>query len=228
MRRRAPYNLVRRTWAYLFHYGLKATIHKAIQNLIAELIYVDETHVWYELPLRTDRPRVDKLLNLSLIRTGVRDLPLLHQLATDVSVYEARHRIEAGHDLWVALKGQKPVFACWVFRGSLPVLASRNGHITLPPETVAFEDSVASPAYRNRGIGLVVWPKIADRLEQSTAKTIITRVGEDNATARRAFEKSGFREVATVHFRRRGPWRELTMRVGNSATAGWLAEQIAR
>jgi len=223
--------MISRTWFYFRHYGLKATIRKVGRNLIpliVKTIYLDETHVWYELPLGTDRPRVNRLPDLSLTRVGMRDLVLFDQLPTNVSTYEARQRIAAGHDLWLALKGRQPVFACWVFHGSLPVIASRHGHIALPSEIVAFEDSVASPAYRGRGIGLAVWPKIADSLEESTATTIITKVEEDNATARRAFEKSGFREVATVHFRRKGLWRELTMRTGNGVTARWLAEQLAR
>jgi hypothetical protein len=216
-----------RLWCLFRHYGLKAAASKVL-TFARKRIYVDETHVWYELTLGPNRPRVDRLPNLSLTRVGVRDLLLLEQLPTNVDVCEARRRIEAGHDLWLSLKGRQPIFACWVFHGSLPVIASRHGHIALPSEIVAFEDSVASPAYRGRGIGLVVWPKIADRLEQSPARTIITKVEEPNVTARRAFEKAGFREVMAVHFRRKGPWRGLTMRTGDGVTASWLAEQLAR
>jgi hypothetical protein len=106
-------------------------------------------------------------------------------------------------------------------------MAARQGYITLPPEFVAFEDSVASLAYQGRAIGVAVWPMIADRLEQSPAKTILTKVEKDNVTARRAFSKSGFHEIATVHLRRIGPCSRLTILAGNGATATWLAKQLA-
>lgn len=227
MRKILPKTMVSRLWCIFRRYGLMAAISRVL-TFARKWIYLDETHVWYELTLGPDRPRVDRLPNLSLTRVGVRDLLLLEQLPTNVDVCEARQRLEAGHDLWLALKGRQPAFACWVYHGSLPVIASRLGHIALPSEIVAFEDSVASPAYRGRGIGLVVWPKIADSLEQSTARTIITKVEEGSVAARRAFEKVGFREFMTVHFQRKGPWRGLTMRTGDGAIASWLAKELAR
>lgn len=205
-------------------YGLKATISK-ILTFARKRIYLDETHVWYKLSLGTDRARVGRLPGLSLIQASVRDLPLLDQLPS-IDPYEARRRMEAGHDLWLVLKGQQPVFACWVFHGSVPVIAARQGHIALSPEIVVFEDSVSSLAYRGRGIGLAAWPKIADRLRQTAATTILTKVEEDNMAARRAFSKSGFREISTIRFQRIGPWKRLTTQVENCATASWLAEQL--
>jgi hypothetical protein len=221
-----PSNVLLRRWYNFRRNGLKASIGE-ILTFAQKRIYLDETHVWYKLSLRTDRAHVGRLPGLSLIQASVRDLPLLEQLPS-IDPYEARQRMEAGHDLWLVLKGQQPVFACWVFHGSVPVIAARQGHIALPPEIVVFEDSVSSLAYRGRGISLAVWPKIADRLEQTAATTIITKVEEENVTPPRAFLKSGFHEVATVHFRRRGPCRSLTVQAGDSATASWLSEQLAR
>jgi hypothetical protein len=213
--------------SYSYHrYGLKATISKVLTSA-RKRIYLDETHVWYKLSLDTDRARVRRLPGLSLIQASVRDLPLLESLPS-IDPYKARRRLEAGHDLWLVLKGQQPVFACWVFHGSVPVIAARQGHIALPPEIVVFEDSISSLAYRGRGIGLAAWPKIADRLSQTATTTILTKVEEDNMAARRAFSKSGFREISTTRFQRRGPWKSLTMRVENCATASWLAEQLTR
>jgi hypothetical protein len=218
-------NLVIKLWHNFRRYGLKATIGKSL-TFARRKVYLDDTRVWYELPLGTDRPRVSRLSGLSLIQASVRDLPLLDKLPT-IDQYEATRRMEAGHDLWLALKGRQPVFACWVFHGSVVVIAARQGHIALPPEFVAFEDSVASLAYQGRAIGVAVWPMIADCLEQSPAKTILTKVEKDNVMARRAFSKSGFHEIATVHLRRIGPCSRLTILAGNGATATWLAEQLA-
>jgi hypothetical protein len=224
VRKVLPSNVVLRLWYSFRRYGLKATI-STILTFARQSIYLNETHVWYELSLGTDRPRVGRLPGLSLIQASVRDLPLLDQLPS-IDPYEARRRMEAGHDLYLVLKGQQPVFACWVFHGSVPVIAAQQGHIALPPEIVVFEDSVSSLAYRSRGIGIAAWPKIADRLEQTAATTILTKVEENNMAARRAFLKSGFREIATIRFQRIGSWKRLAMQVENGATASWLAEQL--
>src|SRR5215212_7085995 len=224
MRKVHPSNVVLRLWYSIRRYGLKTTISK-ILAFARKKIYLDETHVWYELSLGTERAGVGRLPGLSLIQASVRDLPLLEQLPS-IDPYEARRRMDAGHDLWFVLKDQRAVFACWVFNGSVPVIAARQGHITLPPEIVVFEDSVSSLAYRGRGIGLAAWPKIADRLRQTAATTVLTKVEEGNMAARRAFLKSGFREISTVRFQRKGLWKRLTMQAENSATASWLAEQL--
>jgi GNAT superfamily N-acetyltransferase len=224
MRKVHSSNVVLRLWSSFRRYGLKGTISK-ILTVARKRIYLDETHVWYKLSLATDRAHVARLPGLSLIQASVRDLPLLDQLPS-IDPYEGRRRMEAGHDLWLVMKGQQPVFACWVFHGSVPVIAARQGHIALPPEIVVFEDSVSSLAYRGRGIGIAAWPKIADRLRQTAATTVLTKVEEDNMAARRAFLKSGFREISTMHFQRRGPWKGLTIQVENGATASWLAEQL--
>jgi hypothetical protein len=226
MRSIVPSNVVSRVRYNLRRYGAKVTMSK-VATLARQSIYVDESHVWYELPLGPDRPRGGRLPGLSLIQASVRDVPLLDQLPT-ISPSEAKQRMEAGRELWLVLKGQQPVFACWVYRGSVEVVAARRGQITLPPETVLFEDSVSSLAYRGRGIALAAWPKIADHLEQTGITTIITKVEESLVEAQRAFVKSGFREIATTHLQRIGPCKRSTIRVGDGATASWLAEQLTR
>jgi hypothetical protein len=191
------------------------------------MLYLDETHVWYELGLVTDRARPALRQGLDLIRARAHDLSLLEELPT-VSTVEGRLRMEAGNDLWLVLDGRQPVFACWTFYNSAPVEAATNSRLNLPSEIVYMEDSVTSPSYRGRGaIAPAAWSQVADRLEKAGVKTMITKVGEDNKVMRWAIVKSGFREIAVMHFQRRGLREHTTVRLGNGATARWLAGQLA-
>src|SRR3954469_12959713 len=107
MRKVHPSNVVLRLWYRFRRYGLKTTISK-ILAFARKRIYLDETHVWYELFLGTERAGVGRLPGLSLIHASVRDLPLLEQLPS-IDPYEARRRMDAGHDLWFVLKDQRAV-----------------------------------------------------------------------------------------------------------------------
>lgn len=164
---------------------------------------------------------------LELIRAGEKDLPLLNELPT-MSEHAARRRMEAGNDLWLVLKGSQPVFACWIFHRSVPVTATRGGFLALPPDTVCMEDSVTSPAYLGRAIAFGAWSKIADSLEQTGTRSIITKTEEDLMAARRAFVRCGFREIASMRFRRVAPKERLVVRAGSSPTADWIAQQLMR
>lgn len=204
--------------------GLRATIGKAAQYARSS-VYLCETHVWYELPLGRDRPRVALPPGLALVRGDAGDLPLLDELPT-VGEAEARRRLEAGADLWLVLEERQPAFACWIFHGSMPVLAAPNGQLALPPEIVCLEDSVTSASYRGRGVAPAAWSQIADKLGQNAVRSIITKIEESNIASRRAIVKSGFREITTMHFRRVGPRQHTTVQAGTGAAADWLAEQL--
>lgn len=208
----------------LRRHGLRAIIDKVAQRA-RKKVYLDETHVWYELPLVSERPRVKLLAGLELVRGGPSELPLLAELPT-VGQLEARQRMKSNADLWLVLRGRQPAFACWVFHGSVALPAAPNGRLMLPPEIAFFEDSVTSSAFRGRGIPLAAWPRIADHLEQTAVRSVVTKVEEDNGVARRAFEKAGFREFATTRFRRVGLRRYTTVRAGTGATVDWLAGQL--
>jgi Acetyltransferase (GNAT) family len=220
-------NLISRVGYYLRQHGLRETIDQVITRIRTRL-YLDETHVWYELVLATDRPRPALRPGLELIRARADNLSLLEELPT-VSTVEGRLRMERGNDLWLVLDGRQPVFACWTFSNSAPVVAATNGRLDLKPEIAYLEDSVTSPSYRGRGaIAPAAWSQLADRLEKAGVQAMITKVGEDNKVMRWAIVKSGFREIAVMHFRRRGLRERAAIRVGTDATARWLAGQLAR
>jgi hypothetical protein len=212
---------------HLSHHGVKGTLGVAVRRAQNEL-YLDETHVWYELALDNSRPQKPLRPGLKLIRGGADDLPLLDELST-VSAYEARQRMEAGRNLWLVLDDRQPIFACWIFHDSVQMLAARKGQLALPPETVCLEDSITSPSYRGRGIvAPAAWSQVADKLEKAGVKSIITKVEADNKVMRWALAKSGFRDIAIMRFRKAGLWRYIAIRAKTSATADWLVEQLLR
>jgi RimJ/RimL family protein N-acetyltransferase len=212
---------------HLRHRGVKGTLGVAI-HLAQIKLYLDETHVWYELALGNSRPQKTLRPGLKLIRSGADDLPLLEELPT-VSAYGARWRMKAGHDLWLVLDDRQPIFACWIFHDSVPILAARKGQLTLPPDTVCLEDSITSPSYRGRGIvAPAAWSQVADSLEKAGVKSIITKVEAENKAMRWALAKSGFCDIAIMRFRKAGLRRYIAVRAKAGATADWLVEQLLR
>jgi GNAT superfamily N-acetyltransferase len=207
--------------------GVTRTLGVAIRRAQNNL-YLDETHVWYELALGNSRPHKTLQPGLNLLRSGADNLPLLDELPT-VSAYEARQRMEAGRDLWLVLDDRQPIFACWIFHDSVPMLAARKGQVALPPETVYLEDSITSPSYRGRGIvAPAAWSQIADRLEKAGVKSIITKVEADNKVMRWALAKSAFDDIAIMRFRKAGLRRYVALRAKSGATADWLVEELMR
>lgn len=217
--------LISRGRRHLRRDGLRATLAKATQRLRSS-VYLDETHIWYELPLGTERPHVALPPGLTLVQGRADDQPLLDELPTAPDEMEVRKRMEAGADLWFVLEGRRPAFACWIFHESMPMQAAPNGQLVLPPEIVCLENSVTSASYRGRGVAPAAWTNIADALEPSEAQFIITKIEESNIASRRAITKSGFRESATMHFRRVGFRRRTSVHRGTGATADWLAKTL--
>ena len=206
---------------------VKGMLDVAIRRAQYEL-YLNETHVWYELALGNRRPQKTLPPELKLIRAGADHLPLLDELPT-VSAYGARQLMEAGRDLWLVLDDCQPIFACWIFHDSVPMSAARKGQLALPPETVCLEDSATSPSYRGRGIvAPAAWSQVADRLEKAGVKSIITKVEADNKVMRWALAKSGFCDIAIMRFRKAGLRRYIAVRAKTGATADWLVEQLIR
>jgi hypothetical protein len=210
----------------LRHNGLKATIEKTAQRT-REKVYLDHTQVWYELVLETSRPQVPLPSGLRLIRGDHSDLLLLSELPS-VHEWLARRRLEAGDELWLVLDGRQPIFACWILRGVNPIRTWGNNRLVLPPNVVCLEDYVTTVSYRGRGlIAPVAWRQIADRLEKTGVETIITDIGKDNKAMRWSIVRAGFREIATVRYRRKG-FKQYTTVLGEGATADWLAGQLER
>ncbi len=219
-----PSNPISRIRQFIRRHGLRATIGMIVEHIRMKL-YLDDNHVWYELSLGVERPRMKLLSGLELIRAGLSELPLLQDLPS-VGQIEARQRLESGADLWLVLKDRRPVFACWVYHDTVPVPAAPKGRLNLTPKIAFFEDSVTSQDVRGRGVPFAAWPRIADYLEQSGVESIATKVDADNVVARRAFTKAGFREIAATRYRRVGLRQYTTVRAGAGTTADWLVEQI--
>lgn len=210
--------------AQVRRHGFRATVGKAFQ-VAGTRIYFDETQVWFEIPLGEDRPRVAMPEGIQLVHGGVDELSLLAQLP-GVGEAQAELRLKAGHDLWMAVEGRKAAFACWIFRGSVPTIAAPKEQLIMPPGIVCLEESVASPDFRGRGIAPAVWSVVADGLQREGVAAMVTRCKEDNVAVRRALAKSGFREIAIVHFRRAGLRQYTTIRPEPGSTADWLAGRL--
>lgn len=207
--------------------GAKATALEAAHS-IRNKLYLEETHVWYELPLKypmnADRPKLDLKPGMELVRGGEEDLPLLDDFPS-ISGPDAKIWLESGSSLWILFDGWEPVFVCWTFRGPARFKAAQ-GWISLPPEVVLMEESAASPLYRGRGLlAPVVWSQIADRLQDTGAASLITKVEEQNKVMRWSLSRAGFREIFTASFRRTGPLSHTAIRAQDVSSADWLAKQ---
>ncbi|MBI3491891.1 MAG: GNAT family N-acetyltransferase [Acidobacteria bacterium] len=181
-------------------YGFAGTATRVVAlagRSISHALYLQERHVWYALDLTAPRASVDLPDGYALSRARAADLPLLEQLPT-IGGHEAAQRHRAGADLWLVRAGERPAFACWVFRDRTPVLAAPRGWLPLPAATVCLEDSVTAPAHRGRGLAAGAWSAIADHLARDGVTTVITKVAEDNTPSRRAVEKIGFEPTALM------------------------------
>jgi hypothetical protein len=209
----------------LHRHGVRGTIGKVVQRA-RELLYFDRTWIWYELPLGADRLHASLPPGLVLTRGGASEASLLNELPLG-NKWRARRWLGAGNDLWLVLDEGRPVFACMIFHGSTPTRATRGGWLPLPPDVVCLEASSTSTSYRGRGpIGPAAWSQIADRLEKTGAKSIITHVGEELKVMRWALVRSGFREIATVHLQSVGLRRRVTVVGSGTAADNWIAGHL--
>jgi hypothetical protein len=218
-------SLISQLRVVLHRHGVRGTIGKVVQRA-RERVYFVRTWVWYELPLGADRPQASLPPGLVLTRGGAGEASLLNELPNG-NEWRARRWLGAGNDLWVVLDEGRPVFACMIFHGSTPMRAARRGWLPLPPDIVCLEASSTSTSYRGRGpIGSAAWSQIADRLEKTGAKSIITHCGEENKVMRWAIVRSGFRQIATVHLRRVGLQQRVTVVGTGTAADNWIAEHL--
>jgi hypothetical protein len=211
----------------LHRHGVRGTIGK-VEQRVRERWYLERTWIWYELPLEADRLHASLPPELVLTRGGASEASLLHELPLG-NEWRARRWLGAGNDLWLVLDEGRPVFACMVFHGSAPTRAAWGGWLPLPPDVVFFEDSSTSTSYRGRGpIGPAAWSQIADSLEKTGAKSLITHVGlvKENKIMRWALVRSGFREIATVHLRRVGLRQRVTVVGTGTAADDWIAGHL--
>jgi RimJ/RimL family protein N-acetyltransferase len=186
--------------------------------------------VWYVLELNRVEPR-ELAEGYELVLAGPREVELVARLVKDALAEqfaraeasdtpsatpqamdapgftdsETRRRLDQGAQLWTVVKGDEAAFACWIFPRVTPVLQARGGTYTLPEGTACLEDSVTSPNHRGRGIAPAAWTAIAQRLSAQGFEILITKVNVENVPSRRAVEKSGFRGVNVMRYKRRGP-----------------------
>ena len=198
---------------------------KHVAELVRNGLYLRETHVWYELPLTGERPRRELPPEVTLKKASPDELPLVEQLGQSGDY--AADRVEADNDCWLVVEDEKPLFCCWIFRSRTPVAGTTGGRLELPPGVVCLEDSVAAPAARGRGIAPGAWTAIADSLAAEGYRSMITKVGVENAPSRKAVGKSGFVEIAEMSFKRTGLSSRLSVGWASATpTAVALAERL--
>jgi GNAT superfamily N-acetyltransferase len=186
----------------------------------------EEAHVWYSLDLGADRPRRELPEGLVLRRATESDLRAIEALPGAEPVHALRRGLTAGHELWIVDDGERTAFCCWIHLGVAPVLAARHGSLVLPAGVVCLEDSVTSPEFRGRGIAPAAWAAIGDRFELAGYSAVVTKVETDNQPSRRAVEKAGFREIATMRLARRGLMTRVTVVPGEGALGVELAGRL--
>lgn len=211
--------------------GLKATAGE-ILRVARERAFLDERHIWYAMSLGADRPGAALPEGLRFFRVDLRNIPVLYGVMDEEVVRRARQRLEDGHELWVAVVDGvgdgEWAFTIWVYHGAVPVIAAAGGEVSMPAGTVCFEDALTSPDYRGRGMILPgACAVIAEHLEGSGVKEIITKVEADNRTMRLAIRRCGFREIATMHHQRTGLRRMTGVKTGTSSDFDWLLDELS-
>ena len=165
---------------------------------------------------------------LTLERGGIRDFSLLEPLGYLREQIETQ--LDAGGELWLVTDPDAVtavdalVFSCWLYPRRTPMRAARHGWLDLPDRIVCIEHVHTAPSHRGRGIAPAVYAQLADTQALRGTRTVVMIVRIWNAAALRAAEKAGFREIATMVSRRRGPlaWVHVTPSHPNE-----LAQQLA-
>lgn len=201
--------------------GVRAVLRR-LWELASGPFYRSEEHVWYQLDLEGERPRRELAEGVRLVRATADEAHRVEELGQVEA--EARERLAADNDLWLALDEQdRALFACWTFRSQAPVLAAPRGQLSLPAGTACLEDSVTSPLARGRGIAPASWTAIADTLSSEGFDAMITKVTTGNAPSRRAVQKAGFEEIALMRMTRIGRRQRVAL-----APRGGAADALAR
>jgi L-amino acid N-acyltransferase YncA len=200
--------------------GPRATA-RAVAHRVRKLAYVREEHVWYgrDLTLRGARGELPK--GLRLVRAASSDIGMVARLAQDPD--QARARVEAGNDLWFVLDGDEPLFLCFTFRNTTPVIAAADGVLALPAGTACLEDSVTAPEARGRGIASAAWTLIGEELRRDGFQELLVKIETSNVASERVAERSGFRPVAVMQHQRTGVRRHTAV----LALGGGLGDELA-
>ena len=183
-------------------YGVAGAVRLVLGRVLPGTRWSKE-YVWYvrDLTERRERRRLDP--ELGLRRGSIEDVGWLQELPADPSVVElseslVAERLSDGAELWLATDGSRAAFCCWIFVDRAPLRGARDGVVRLPADAAVLEDSISSPAFRGRGVAPAAWDAIAETLAASGRRRLVTKVGVENEASRRAVEKAGFVEAATL------------------------------
>jgi RimJ/RimL family protein N-acetyltransferase len=222
--------VIRRKLATARRMGPRATVERLTEGALAR-VHVSEDHVWYELDLAGERPKLALPEGVRLRRATAAELHRVAELGRSVAQVESWHA--EGHELWLALEeaSNDLLYCIWTFHGRAPALAAPGGWFDLPPRTACSEGAVTSSRVRGRGIAPASAVAIADALQQEGVGSIIRKIAVGNEAARRVVVKAGCHEIGVMHLRTLGPrrrvWftsvngamgRELEQRLGSRAT----------
>jgi hypothetical protein len=208
-----------RFWNHLRREGLGATARAAVRR-VRKLAYVREQHVWYQCDLKRAAP-LELPQGLRLVRADASQVDSVVRLGQDLE--EARERFESGTDIWLVLDGDEPVFLCFTFRQTTPVIAAADGLLVLPRGAACLEDAVTAPAVRGRGIASAAWVQVGKQLERAGFTTLVAKIETENGASKRVAEKSGFRPVAVMEHQRTGARRHTAVR----PLGGGLGDELA-
>lgn len=164
-------------------------------------IVLRESHYWYTLDLRAERPRVELGDGFELVSATGATVAGYEELPT-ISPREAARRLGEGNDGWIVRCDGRTVFGCWIFRERAPVLASPTGELVLPQGFVCLEDSVTARPFRGRGIAPGAWSAICDRLAGEGERWVVTKVEQPNVAVQHSLAKVGFVRTAEMRFSR--------------------------
>jgi len=122
----------------------------------------------------------------------------------------------------------RAAFSAWIFHGSAPAIAARDGWFELPAGVACMEDSLTHPDYRGRGFAPAAGLGIFRAVRESGVVQVVTKIETSNGSSRRAAAKAGFREVATMRFKRVGPRRRTSLSDVRGDVGGQLASALER
>ena len=185
-----------------------------------------EEHVWYRLDLTSADAAAGGSPEIDLRRVDEATLGAAGELPWG-GAHGVAARLRQSADGWIALVDGVAAFGCWVFRGTTPVRAARDGRLRLPDGSACIEDVFTQPAFRGRGLAPAAFAAISGRLRAEGVSTVVAKVEADNGASRRAFEKAGFSAAAAMSFRRVGPWHRLRVRAENDPYGRLLADALA-
>lgn len=209
-------------------HGLVGTGQRLRRWIVAPILrrlYVEETHIWYVVPFAQDGDVIPE--GFELRRGGEDDLPALAAIG-GIAVRTGTAYLARGAELYVITHGDQLAFSAWIHVDAVPLAAARGGWLDLPDGVVSFEDSLVAPDYRTTRISMKAIDAITARQAQQGVSSIITRIAQDNAVARKWARRCGCVEVATMHRRCVGPLRrvQVTPLPGGEATADMLAQRL--